>query len=175
MYETVVDELYRKANIVGLNPQQSLAEMVKLIAKQPLLFSPGKHWAYGLSVDVVGRVIEIISGQSLSAYFKQEIFEPLGMVDTDFYVPKEKQNRFAKNYLKEEKLIPCDDSHTGQFCQPPKCDFGGGGLVSTTEDYLKFCVMLLNKGRSSEKQFLKSSTIELMTTSHIPTSIDKYM
>ena len=170
MYASVVDELYRKANIQGLNPQQSLEEMVKLIAQQPLLFSPGKHWAYGLSIDVVGRVIEVISGKSLSAYFKQEIFEPLGMVDTDFYVPQNKQDRFAKNYLKEDKLISFDDSHTGQFSKPPVCDFGGGGLVSTTEDYLKFCVMLLNK-----KQLLKSSTVELMTTNRLLPSVNAHM
>ncbi|MDX2163966.1 MAG: serine hydrolase domain-containing protein [Gammaproteobacteria bacterium] len=170
MYASVVDELYRKANIQGLNPQQSLEEMVKLIAKQPLLFSPGKHWAYGLSTDVVGRVVEIISGMSLREYFKKEIFEPLAMVDTDFYVPKEKQDRFSANYLKDNNLVLFDDPHSGQFSKPPLCDFGGGGLVSTTEDYLKFCVMLLNK-----KPLLKSSTVELMTTNRLLPSVNTHM
>ncbi|HEV2614214.1 MAG TPA: serine hydrolase domain-containing protein [Gammaproteobacteria bacterium] len=175
MYMSVVDELYRKANIQGLNPQQPLAEMAKLIAQQPLLFSPGKHWAYGLSIDIIGRVVEVISGKSLRDYFKQEIFEPLHMLDTDFYVPKEKQDRFAGNYLKEQTLVLCDDPKTGQFSKPPLCDFGGGGLVSTTEDYLKFCVMLLNNGHANGKQFLTSETIKLMTQNHLPTDINHYM
>jgi len=175
MYESVVDELYRNANISGLNPQQPLEEMAKIIARQPLLFSPGKQWAYGLSLDIIGRVVEVISGLSLREYFKQEIFGPLNMVDTDFYVPKEKQNRFAQHYQKDKDLIILDDSHTGQFSKPPICDFGGGGLVSTTEDYLKFCVMLLNKGRVGEKLFLKANTVELMTANYLPTSIDNYM
>lgn len=175
MYVSVVDELYRNANINGLNPQQPLEEMAKIIASMPLLFSPGKHWAYGLSIDIVGRVVEVISGQSLNSYFKKEIFEPLNMLDTDFYVPKEKHDRFAQHYQKDKDLMILDDSHTGQFSKPPICYFGGGGLVSTSEDYLKFCIMLLNKGRMGEKQFLKPSTLELMTTNYLPTSIDNYM
>lgn len=174
MYSSVVDEIYRNANISALNPHQSLDEFVKIIASLPLLYSPGTKWSYSVATDIVGRIIEVISGQSLDSFLKKEIFIPLGMVDTDFYVPNEKQKRFTANYIRDDKLTMCDDPETGQFSQPPIAYLGGMGLVSTAQDYLRFCTMLLNQGLVGEKQLLKPETVRLMSTNYLPTDIHTY-
>ena len=99
MYATIVDEIYRNAKIPAFNIQIPLDEFAKAIAGMPLLFSPGTKWNYGHSTDILGRVIEVISGQPLDIFLKKEVFDPLGMVDTGFHVPQENQDRFAANYL----------------------------------------------------------------------------
>jgi len=174
MYSSVVDEIYRNANISGLNPQQPLDELVKIVASMPLLYTPGTKWSYSVATDVLGRIIEVISGQSLDSFLQKEIFIPLGMVDTDFYVPKEKQKRLTANYIHDDKLKMFDDPQTGQFSKPPIAYLGGIGLVSTARDYLKFCTMLLNQGLALEKQLLKPETVQLMSTNYLPTDIHTY-
>jgi CubicO group peptidase (beta-lactamase class C family) len=179
MYASHVDEMYRNAKISVFNPQIPLDELVKTIAGMPLLFSPGTKWNYSHSTDILGRIIEVISGQSLDVFLKKEIFDPLDMVDTDFYVPQEKQDRFSANYLRSkntsnETLILYDDPKTGQYSKAPISFLGGSGLVSTVCDYLKFASMLLNKGRSGDKQLLKPETVELMTTNYLPGDIHDF-
>jgi CubicO group peptidase (beta-lactamase class C family) len=187
MYQSPVDELYRNAEITLANKTRTSQEFVKSLAQMPLLFSPGSKWSYSLAKEVLGCIIEIISGKTLDVFFKEEIFDPLGMVDTDFHTPLDKQDRFATNYVhrvgmpEEERgkfpdtqLFPCDDPKTGAFSYPPVMCMGGGGLVSTASDYLKFATMLLNKGRVGKEHILSPKTLELMTTNHLPEDIHQF-
>jgi len=170
---TVVDEIYRNAHIGSFNSTYPLDRLIKKIASLPLQFSPGHFWSYGLSTDVLGRIIEVISGQTLREFLKRQVFGPLGMVNTDFYVPEDKQDRFASSYMysptgQSRKLIPCDNPKTGKYSKPPIACSGGAGLVSTAGDYLNFASMLLNKGLFNKTQLLKPETVMLMTKNHLP-------
>lgn len=137
------------------------------IGMEPLEFHPGERWRYGASADILGAVIEIVSGKSFSDFLKEEIFIPLGMIDTDFYVPEDKLNRFAEIYeYKEESktLEPCTWSHLGlnNFKSKPEFESGGAGLVSTIEDYSKFALMLSNGGTFNGVRILGSKTMEYL-------------
>lgn len=183
-----VDELYRRNEVKSFNHSLNLTDFTKQAAKMPILFSPGKHWNYGISTDVLGRIIEIASGMSLDAFFKKEIFTPLEMSDTDFYVPKEKQDRFTTGYAHytampadaraaspEQTLFMFDRPDSGLYSQAPIMLSGGGGLCSTASDYLKFTSMLINKGCYGKGQHLLSpKTIALMTTNQLPTELADY-
>jgi len=177
---TPVDEMYARAGINVTHNEDTVGDLVRRVAKIPLLFSPGTQWCYSVSSDVLGHLIEIITGQSLDKFFQKEIFDPLGMVDTGFYVPVSKQDRFTTNYLDRSAMPPeqvkehpnqqlflMDDPHNGHYSKPPKKLMGGGGLVSTVRDYMKFANMLLNKGRSGDIQLVSSKTLELMTSNHL--------
>jgi CubicO group peptidase (beta-lactamase class C family) len=131
------------------------------ILKEPLVLDPGSRWEYGISTDVLGKVIEKISGQTLEAYFHDHIFQPLGMIDTFFDVPAEKQARVAALYHRQED---------GGFIEPPQQPFkprrfysGGGGLYSTAGDYLKFERMLVGGGKLGNARILQSETVEQMS------------
>jgi len=119
---------------------------------------------------VLGRVIEVASGQSLDKFFAERVFEPLGMVDTAFYVPPEKIDRFATNYGPNPQggLRPIDIPKTSRYAQMPTFLSGGGGLVSTASDYMRFCLMLLNKGELEGERLLKTETVEMMTKNQLP-------
>ena len=117
-------------------------------ARYPLEFHPGTHWLYSVSTDMCGRLVEIISGQRFDEYLRKTLFEPLGMSDTGFAVPDEKVDRFAACYRRDasKKLVLLDDPQRSGYRSEPSFLSGGGGLVSTTADYLRFCQMLLDGG-----------------------------
>ena len=125
---------------------------------------------YGASTDVLGRVIEVVSGQTLDAFFQERIFEPLGMTDTDFSVPPEKAERLAWVYEPDDggRLRSAEDRLTSRYLKRPALLSGGGGLVSTTSDYLRFALMLLNGGEFRGERLLGRKTVELMRQDHLP-------
>lgn len=141
------------------------------LGKIPLHYQPGKSWSYGMSADVTGAVIEVASGMRFGEFLQKELFEPLGMNDTGFFVPKEKRARFANAYECQEGKTPVlftgihlGIQNTMEFS--PAFESGGAGLVSTIDDYAKFAQMLLNKGNFEGKQILREKTVEFFT-SHV--------
>ncbi|MFN3935236.1 MAG: serine hydrolase domain-containing protein [Parvibaculum sp.] len=173
MQEHPVDALYRKAGIEGANTVKlTLKETVEAIAGLPLLFSPGQYWNYSVSTDVCGYLVEVLSGRPLDEFLAARIFAPLGMVDTGFFVPKEKLGRFATNYFrnpvtKKSGIMDMGDE-TSSYAQPPRFLSGGGGLTSTMTDYYRFCQMLLNGGELDGVRICSPKTIEFMTMNHLP-------
>jgi CubicO group peptidase (beta-lactamase class C family) len=151
-------------------PNATLASMVDHYAGYPLEFHPGTHWLYSVSTDVCGRLVEIISGQRFDDYLRETIFEPLGMTDTSFMVPDEKADRFAACYRRDasKRLVLVDDPQRSGYRKEPSFLSGGGGLVSTTTDYLRFCQMLLGGGELEGVRILGRKTVELMTANHLP-------
>ncbi|MEY2431698.1 MAG: hypothetical protein QOC92_1423 [Acidimicrobiaceae bacterium] len=150
-------------------PKGTLETMVENLAEQPLVFHPGTRWLYGLSTDLCGRLVEVISGQRFDDYLRTEIFEPLQMRDTAFNVPDAEIDRFAAAYgrRRDKTLKLLDDPDRSTYRRPPSFLSGGGGLVSTTEDYLRFCRMLLNGGELDGVRVLGRKTVELMTINHL--------
>jgi len=144
--------------------------MIEALAGLPLEFSPGTRWNYSVSTDVLGYLVEQMSGVPLDEYFRTRIFEPLGMIDTGFTVPPDKIDRFAANYTRGRDKKPRleDDPATSVYARPTTFFSGGGGLVSTAADYLQFCRMLLNQGELNGQRLLGRKTIELMTSNHLP-------
>ena len=145
----------------------SLKEYVSLLATFPLAYEPGTHWEYGRSIEVLGRLIETVSNKSLDEFLKQNIFKPLDMKDTGFYVNEKNWNRIAEPYSDngEPSLINIKSN--------PVFLTGGHGLVSTVEDYMNFCLMLLNKGFFNKKNFLGKKTIEYMVSDHLGKNINR--
>jgi len=153
-----------------------LGDKMKILGSLPLFHQPGAQWTYGLNMDLLGYVIEVISGMSLDAYFRQRIFEPLGMKDTYFYLPAAKHNRLVQLYTEdqEKKLTkaPATISLNGTFYSdyPNSAGTyfsGGGGLSSTAYDYAIFMQMLLNGGEYNGKRILSPAAIRMMTTNQI--------
>lgn len=146
-------------------------EVANRIGKLPLAFVPGTAWQYGLSADVLGAIVEVVSGMRFSHFLKERIFEPLGMDDTDFYVPEDKQERLAKVYRETDgRLVEETECHLGiqnQMKTRPAYESGGAGLCSTIDDYAKFSQMLLGGGIYRGTRVLSSRTVEYMTTAHI--------
>jgi len=150
-----------------------LNEFSKRLATLPLVFAPGEHWWYAFNHEILGFLIEVLSGKKLDVFLKEQIFDKLGMNDTDFYVPKEKWNRLTKVYTKsqEDKLIEIEGAIYEGFKHKIQYLSGGGGLVSTLEDYMKFCIMMLKGGRFKDNQIVSNDTIELMTSNQLPNNI----
>jgi CubicO group peptidase (beta-lactamase class C family) len=148
----------------------TLASMVEHYAGYPLEFHPGTHWFYSVSTDICGRLVEIMSGQRFDEYLRETIFEPLGMTDTAFVVPAEKVDRFAACYRRDsgKRLVLTDDPQLSGYRTDPSFLSGGGGLVSTTGDYLRFCQMLLGGGELDGVRILGRKTVELMASNHLP-------
>ncbi len=171
---TEVDKQYRAANLLG--SESTLAEFTTKLAKLPLLFHPGEQWNYGVNTDVLGRLVEVWSGLTLDEFFRQRIFKPLGMNDTGFDVPASKIERFTTNYqwgmnplaLGEAtgKRTVGDHPSKSNYAKPAKFFSGGGGLVSTAQDYLRFCQMMLNGGALDGVRLLSPKSIQLMTSEH---------
>jgi CubicO group peptidase (beta-lactamase class C family) len=151
-------------------PDATLQTMVEHYAGYPLEFHPGRHWLYSVSTDICARLVEIISGQRFDDYLRETIFQPLGMTDTAFLVPDEKAGRFAACYRRNtsKKLVLVDDPQRSGYRQQPSFLSGGGGLVSTGADYLRFCEMLLSGGELDGVRILGRKTVELMTANHLP-------
>jgi CubicO group peptidase (beta-lactamase class C family) len=169
---TNVDAAYRELKIDATEEWHSntLRGMIEKLAFLPLEFSPGTRWNYSVSTDVLGYLVEIISGMRFDEYLQTNLFDPLGMVDTGFYVPEEKLDRLAAIYMRdpEKRLILAYDPVKSPFTKPPTFLSGGGGLVSTAPDYYRFCQMLLNGGELDGVRILGRRTIELMTRNHLP-------
>jgi CubicO group peptidase (beta-lactamase class C family) len=168
MNHTNVDAAYRQLGIGGGG--DSLQQMVEKLAGLPLEFSPGTGFNYSHSTDIVGYLVEVISGQPLDDYLQEHIFGPLGMTDTAFWVPPAKADRLATNYTGAKSGVGidvADDAATSPYLHDPVYRSGGGGLVSTAGDYLRFCQMLLGKGTLEGERIIGRKTLELMTKNHL--------
>ncbi len=167
-----VDAAYRAA---GFGERKaSLADMIDALAALPLEFSPGEAWNYSVSTDVLGYLIETISGVGFADFVRTRITEPLGMVDTAFHVPAEKAVRLPACYNRGEdgRLKLQDDPAASAYLAPPVFYAGGGGMVATAADYLAFCRMLLAGGQSPGGRLLSRKTVALMTANHLPGGAD---
>lgn len=166
MYRTNVDAAHRSSDLMR---SENLEEFVNTLSKLPLEFSPGKKWNYSVSTDVLGYLVERVSGQSLDEYFKKNIFEPLGMEDTDFECPDDKLSRLASLYEYNQSGKP-------KLMKVPSLDVkmmsGGGGLFSTMSDYYKFASMLLNQGEMNGERIIGRKTLQYMTSNHLPNGKD---
>ncbi|MBN9085734.1 MAG: beta-lactamase family protein [Reyranella sp.] len=170
MEATPVDALYRsKSGVDFQTATTSLKELVEKLATFPLIAQPGKAWNYSVSTDVLGYLVEVISGQPFEKYLVEKVIKPLGMVDTDFFVPDSKHDRFSANYQAGAggKLEVIDDPTKSRYLKPRTVNSGGGGLVSTASDYLRFCKFMLNKGQLDGVRLLGRKTVELMTMNHL--------
>ncbi|MDJ0789581.1 MAG: serine hydrolase domain-containing protein [Myxococcota bacterium] len=175
MERTNVDAAYRK---IGLGGEKrfggTLAEFVEKLAGLPLEFSPGTAWNYSVSTDVLGRIVEVVSGQPFDSYLREHVFDPLGMVDTGFHVPASEAHRFAACYgrnVRRETVLQ-DDPETSPYLEPPRFLSGGGGLVSTAADYLRFCEMLRRGGELDGQRVIGRKTLQYMTRNHLPEGKD---
>ena len=150
------------------DPEPDLREWADSLASLPLVDDPGDRWNYSLSTDLLGHVIEVVSGQTLDRFFRERVFDPLGMHDTGFRVPADKQDRFTAMYRLTPEGLEMDDSPTeGSYTRPATWLSGGGGLVSTARDYLRFCHMLLGGGELDGVRLLESETVRLMTRNRL--------
>ncbi|HMC71088.1 MAG TPA: serine hydrolase domain-containing protein, partial [Mycobacteriales bacterium] len=148
----------------------TLETFVAQLAEQPLEFHPGTHWHYTISTDICGRLVEILSGQRFDDYLRTTIFDPLGMADTGFSISDDKIDRFAASYRRDrdKKLLLVEDPERSRYREQPAFLSGGGGLLSTTTDYLRFCQMLLGGGEVDGVRILSRKTVELMASNHLP-------
>lgn len=176
-WNETIGPAYTTAKVAhGMLPYDgTIEDSVKRLATLPLLFNPGEKWEYGLSVDVLGRLVEVVSGKPLDEFFRTRIFEPLGMKDTYFYPPESKLDRLATAYTyyadKGLNRFPDTPITEGPFVYsadypyrgPKKLFSGGAGLVSTASDYARFCQMLLDEGKAGSTRLLSRKSIELMT------------
>jgi len=170
-----IQKLIRECHIGGDGPQlptyrPSADEWLRRLGSLPWLAQPGERWMYDVSGDVLGVLIARVSGQSLSAFLRERLFEPLGMKDTAFFVPAEKLNRLPAFYFFNKQtnaLDLFDDEANSAWRQEPAFESGGGGLVSTIDDYFIFCQMMLNKGRYGREQILSRASVDLMSSDQL--------
>jgi len=162
-----IEEAWAKADL--FNPQISISEQMEKLPDLPLLGQPGEQWAYSYSIDILGRVVEVVTDQTLAEAMKERFLDPLGMSETSFKVSTVLKPRFASNYLLGAdgtyKLF--EDGQESPFGRDGKFESGGGGLTSTTDDWLKFARMLLNGGEFNGVQILEPETVEKMMTDHL--------
>jgi CubicO group peptidase (beta-lactamase class C family) len=164
---TAVDKMYRDVNVLG---SANLQEMIDKLGKLPLLYQPGTKWVYSVSVDIQGYLVEKLSGKTLGQFMQDNIFKPLGMTDTAFHVDEAKRSRFATLYAWSPKgeLAPTNGGNVAlDYSKEPTMPSGGGGLVSTTTDYLRFCQMVLNGGQLNGVRILSPSSVALMRTNRL--------
>jgi CubicO group peptidase (beta-lactamase class C family) len=171
----VTDEIYRNAGFEFGNPRGfTLKECVEAWAELPLAFHPGSEWLYSVATDVLGRLVEVVSGQTLAEFFAEHIFSPLGMTDSGFHVEPERQHRLAALYAKvagADTAVRYDKM--GQvIANPPQWFSGGGGLASTTADYTRFTWMLLRGGELDGRRLISPRTLRYMTKNHLPHNQD---
>ncbi len=164
-----VDQCYiaARSKLVEQKPDPDLEDIVDFVAAQPLAFEPGTSWRYSLGIDVLGRIVEIVSGKPLDEFFAERIFEPLRMVDSGFYAPEDKLPRLAVLYGHvSDKLTPVGAPAGLRGSEKPSWFSGGGGLVSTASDYARFASMLCNGGRLDGVQLLSPTTVALYRINH---------
>lgn len=167
-----IEQAYLEADLRGSQTKLPPAQWIARLARIPLAHPPGSKFLYGVSTDVLGHLVAVVSGQPFEEFLRQEIFEPLGMPDTAFFVPAEKLDRFAANYGPGPggDLTVVDAPGTSRYREPPAFPSGAGGLVSTIDDYLRFCEMLRRGGELNGVRLLSRKSIELMTTNHLTAS-----
>jgi CubicO group peptidase (beta-lactamase class C family) len=170
MNRTNVDRAYREARVAEFNGAGDLDAMIERLATLPLEFSPGTGWNYSVSIDVMGYLVQKLSGMSFGEFLRKRLFEPLGMTDTAFWCPPEKIDRFASCYQPKEGggLKLQDDAGKSTYAVPPSLESGGGGLVSTAHDYLRFCRMMLHGGALDGVRILSPKTVQLFSLNHLP-------
>ncbi len=166
---SAVDSMYNRAfDKESANQQTDLREWADILASLPLVDDPGDRFNYSVSTDLLGHVVEVVTGQTLDRFFRERIFGPLGMHDTGFQVPAEKRDRLTAMYRPTGDGLKLGDSPTdGSFTRPPDRLSGGGGLVSTARDYLRFCRMLLEGGELEGVRLLEPETVRLMTSNQL--------
>ena len=166
---TPVGRAMRRARADFSGGDETLADVVARLADVPLCFHPGTRWNYGVSTDVLGRVVEVVAGKPLEAVFRERILDPLGMADTGFGIPGDRMNRFCSLYTRtaEEPLKLVEDLRDSRFRAPVRLHSGGGGLVSSMADYLRFVEMLRQGGALDGVRVLGRKTVELMGMNHL--------
>ncbi len=180
----VLSQAMDKEQLMFKPNQGDLGRVVAHLASYPLAFQPGSRWEYSVAIDVLGRVVEVVSGQSLAAFFETEIFQPLGMAETGFRVPRGAGNRFASLYtplsgdamaLNSAKTggetLRLTDLHGGSPFETADMMSGGGGLVGTIDDYMLFAEMIRQGGCGKDGFILSPKTIDFMTQNHLPGDI----
>jgi CubicO group peptidase (beta-lactamase class C family) len=167
---TNVDAAYRSLKVDPFEAE-SLESFVETLGRLPLEFSPGTAWNYSVSTDVIGHLVGVVSGMPFDDFIRTRMLQPLGMRDTDFFLPEAKVSRFADCYVKSAagKLEPAPPV---DFSKPPRAPSGGGGLVSTAADYLRFCEMLRRGGELDGVRLLGPRTLRLMTANQLPGHAD---
>jgi len=170
MMRTSVDAAYRRLKVNDFQTPGGLDEFVEQLATVPLEFSPGTAWNYSVSIDVMGYLVQKLSGLSFGEFLRTRLFEPLGMTDTAFWCPPEKLDRFTSCYQPKEGggLKLQDDAGKSTYDHPPTLESGGGGLVSTAHDYMRFCRMMLGGGALDGVQILSPKTVALFSLNHLP-------
>ncbi|PCJ18104.1 MAG: serine hydrolase [SAR86 cluster bacterium] len=170
--QSKVDDMYNEVNV--LDPDSNLQDMIDKLAALPLRQQPGSMWHYSVSVDVQGYLVEKLSGQGFGEFLEERIFEPLGMTDTDFYVPEEKASRFAQvyGYAPNGDLVAQEAfGGTNDYLVDQEFESGGGGLVSSTMDYMRFAQMVLNGGILDGERILAPLTVDIMHRNQLPKSV----
>ena len=167
--EGTLAKAYEQAGVMGTETTLTSAEWAARLGKLPLAHAPGTKWNYSVSTDVLGLLIERVSGMPFAEFMQQRIFAPLGMRDTAFYVPEEKLARFATNYTAnaQGELTAFDAPATSSYRRAPAFPSGGGGLVSTVDDYARFALMLAGGGKLGDVRLLSRKTVELMASDHL--------
>jgi CubicO group peptidase (beta-lactamase class C family) len=166
--DSPVDAMYRDEKVMQ---SHSLQEMIDKLAKIPLLYQPGKGWTYSVSMDIEGYLVEKLSGQTLPDYYRDHIFKPLEMHDASFQIAKSDLSRFAQLYVNDEKgnLVPSpSNGFQRDYTVAPEMPSGGGGMVATAEDYVRFAQMLANEGELNGHRLLSPASVRLMRTNHVP-------
>jgi len=169
--DSPVDKLYREANV--LNKSEDLKAMCVKLGRLPLQYDPGTKWVYSVAVDVLGRVIEVASGMSFDTFLEKRLFGPLDMKDTGFYVPARKSDRLAAIYRSDGNgtLTNAENQAASPYLTKPKLLSGGGGMVSTTRDYMRFLQMIAQGGELQGVRILKPETVALMTHNQLPAEV----
>lgn len=166
--DTLVDRLYRDAEVMSAPDNNALVER---LGELPLQYQPGTRFHYSLSTDVLGALVEAVSGQSLGEFMQERIFAPLQMNDTFFQVPSDKLHRFGTNHIRDPRtgrLVANDSPESSNFVNRQTFESGGGGLLSTAEDYMRFSQMVLNGGELDGQRIIGSKTLEYMRRNHLP-------
>ena len=174
LMRTAVDAAYRRHKINDFQTPGGLEGMIQQLAGLPLEFSPGTRWNYSISIDILGYLIEKVSGMAFGEFLRTRLFEPLGMVDTGFYCPPEKISRFSSCYVPGDNggLKLQDDAQKSSYAKPPLLESGGGGLVSTIQDYMRFCQMMVKGGALDGVRILSPKSVALFSLNHLPGNQD---
>jgi len=176
---SLIDQAYAASGLDILSDfSQTLEDVCEKLGELPLAYHPGEKWRYSFATDVTARLIEVVSGQTFDEFLRENIFEPLKMADTDFWVPPEKQERFTTMYAPVDLfepmkggLVKADDPQTGSYSQPRNLLSGGGGLVSTVSDYLTFLKMIVSGGSWDGRQIVTPETLTMMRTNQLPSGV----
>lgn len=172
--DSPVEQMYRDAALH--DPDATLKEMIGKLGQLPLAYQPGTDWRYSVATDVLGYLVEVITGQSFESFLKANIFEPLSMEDTGFHVPEERLDRLSSVYGpgNGNGIQLLENAGLNQYKRPHAKASGGGGLVSTAKDYFRFCQMMLEGGSLDGNRVLGPKTVEMMTANHLPANLMPY-